>query len=285
MKTISAVVLALFLGASKQDVTMDKLDVYPSDDELEAMDLSFYDLAQLEDLGVDTAVELLQNRPDTEFSEKNAKHLEHRIDVWEKKQAEIELMKENMLMTVIGNNEDVFGQIDQAEINLQRVMKFDIDNYLAKQNQIDELALMEEDLAPIESLLEVEDAAPMDDTTVPKRTSWFPNLFQAYYDMTEQFDEFLSAKMDKIRADYKDVSFLQMFICCNLVVFSVAATIGWLFYTPPGSQQRSQTKKLQNDNIVSIPVDFENMKVPKKQIKKQLKSLVKGKKNTKESML
>ena len=145
---------------------------------------------------------------------------------------------------------------------------------------------MEEDLAPIESLLESGDVeAPLDDSNIPEKTSWFPNLFQAYYDKTLEFDEFASAKMDKIRADYKDVSFLQMFICCNLVVFSVAASIGWLFYTPPGSQQRSQSKKVQNNNIVSIPVDFENMKVPKKQIKKQLKSLVKGKKDTKESML
>lgn len=54
------------------------------------MDLSFYELSELEDLGVETAVTLLQNRPDTPESERNAKHLEHRIEVWETKQAEIE---------------------------------------------------------------------------------------------------------------------------------------------------------------------------------------------------
>ena len=47
-------------------------------------------------------------------------------------------MKEKMLMAVIGVNSDVIEEIDQAEIRLNRIMKFDIDNYLAKQNQIEE---------------------------------------------------------------------------------------------------------------------------------------------------
>lgn len=131
-------ILALFIGATQQKVTEEKLNFYPSDEELEAMDLSFYELSELEDLGVETAVNLLQNRPDTPESEANAQFLEHRIDVWEKKQAEIELMKEKMLMDVIVVNTDVIEEIDQAEIKLNRIMKFDIDNYLAKQNQIEE---------------------------------------------------------------------------------------------------------------------------------------------------
>lgn len=44
--------------------------------------------------------------------------------------------------------------------------------------------------------------------TTVESSSWFPNLFQAYADKTEEFDEYLSGKMEKIRADYKDVSFL-----------------------------------------------------------------------------
>lgn len=69
-----------------------------------------------------------------------------------------------------------------------------------------------------------------------------------------------------------------------MAIFSLAASIFCVFYKPPGHHQ-VPAKKMQKDQIVSIPVDFENMKVPKKQIKKQLKTLIKGKPNTKESML
>lgn len=194
-------------------------------------------------------------------------------------------MKEKMLMAVIGVNSDVIEEIDQAEIRLNRIMKFDIDNYLAKQNQIEEYEL-ENEFNELETLFGDEDQLEVTSmaATPAESSSWFPNLFQAYADKTEEFDEYLSGKMEKIRADYKDVSFLQLYICCNLAIFSLAASIFWLFYKPPGHHQVAG-KKMQKDQIVSIPVDFENMKVPKKQIKKQLKSLIKGKPNTKESML
>ena len=90
--------------------------------------------------------------------------------------------------------------------------------------------------------------------------------------------------MDNIRKDYKDVSFFQCLLYCHLVVFSIAATVGYMFYTPPGSAKNTN-KKGQDSTIINIPVDFQNLKAPKKEIKKQLKSLVKSEKKVKESML
>jgi hypothetical protein len=42
---------------------------------------------------------------------------------------------------------------------------------------------------------------------------------------------------------------------------------------------------MKDNMLINFPVDFKNIKAPKKEIKKQLKNLVQGKKNTKESML
>jgi hypothetical protein len=109
---------------------------------------------------------------------------------------------------------------------------------------------------------------------------------QTFAAKVDVLDEKMSDIMDGIRAEYKDVSFLQILICCNLVVFSIAATVGYLFYTPPGSfKGHSTQKKIQDQILINIPVDFENIKVPKKEIKKQLKNIIKKDKNTKESML
>ena len=62
--------------------------------------------------------------------------------------------------------------------------------------------------------------------------------FQWYSDNFEYYDEIMSNYMDGIRAEYKDISFWQLLICCNLVVISIAATVGYMFYTPPGSYKQ-----------------------------------------------
>merc|ERR1719503_399940 len=79
---------------------------------------------------------------------------------------------------------------------------------------------------------------------------------QKFAAKVDHLDEKMSDYMDGIRAEYKDVSFLQILVCCNLIVFSIAATVGYLFYTPPGSQGHSTHKKIQDTTLINIPVDF-----------------------------
>jgi len=67
----------------------------------------------------------------TEHSMKNAKHLEHRIKVWEEKSKIVDLMKEKSLEAE-DDEEDIIGLVDEAEMDLKRIMKFDLDNFKAK---------------------------------------------------------------------------------------------------------------------------------------------------------
>lgn len=93
----TAAVLALLLGATQQKVSIDKLNFYPSDKQLDEMDLSYYKPEELDNLEVATAMNLMQNTKKTPHSIKNMKHLEHRIEVWQQKQELLDLMKEKML--------------------------------------------------------------------------------------------------------------------------------------------------------------------------------------------
>ena len=78
-----AAVLALLFGVAQQKVTFDKINVYPTDEQLDNMDLSFYNKQDLQDLD---ATNLLANKKKSQYHMKNAEHLEHRMQVWQQKE-------------------------------------------------------------------------------------------------------------------------------------------------------------------------------------------------------
>lgn len=257
-----AAVLALLFGVAQQKVTFDKINVYPTDEQLDNMDLSFYNKQDLQDLD---ATNLLANKKKSQYHMKNAEHLEHRMQVWQHKEQILKTMKDKMLL-LEDDDEDIIGMIDEAEMDLYRIKKFDIDNFNAKQNQIEQYEREVADLVTPEEEGE-EDLS----------------YLQSFAAKIDKVDQKMSSVMDNIRAEYKDITFLQCLIYCHLVVFSIAATVAYMFYIPPGKVNYG--KKTPENTLINIPVNFQNMKVPKKEIKKQLKQLVKGGNNAKESML
>jgi hypothetical protein len=130
MKTAAAI-LCLFLGATQSKVDVEKLNFYPSDEELENMDISFYSAEELETLDTQNVQDLLKNKLESEHSQRNVQHLEHRIRVWEEKSKIVDLMKEKSL-DAEADGEDIIGMVDEAEMDLKRIMKFDMDNFMAK---------------------------------------------------------------------------------------------------------------------------------------------------------
>lgn len=110
------------------------------------MDLSYYKTEELDNLGVNAAMDLMANHEKTPHTIKNINHLQHRIEVWEQKQATLDLMKEKMLDAE--DDMDVIEMVSDAETDVYRIMKFDIDSFMAKQNQIDEYEQMEVNKKP-----------------------------------------------------------------------------------------------------------------------------------------
>jgi len=200
-------------------------------------------------------------------------HLQHRIEVWEQKQATLDIMKEKMVLEadVADDEEDIVALVSEAETDVYRIMKFDIDSFMAKQSQIDQY---EEEQQQVNKKPKDDDGEEEDDLSYVQKLAA----------KIDHYDNKMSDVMDNIRKEYKDITFFECLLYCHLVVFSIAATVGYMFYTPPGSAKNSY-KKVKDNTLINIPVDFQSMKVPKKEIKKQLKSLVNSEKNTKESML
>jgi len=200
-------------------------------------------------------------------------HLQHRIEVWEQKQATLDIMKEKMVLEadVADDEEDIVALVSEAETDVYRIMKFDIDSFMAKQSQIDQY---EEEQQQVNEKPKDDDGEEEDDLSYVQKLAA----------KIDHYDNKMSDVMDNIRKEYKDITFFECLLYCHLVVFSIAATVGYMFYTPPGSAKNSY-KKVKDNTLINIPVDFQSMKVPKKEIKKQLKSLVNSEKNTKESML
>lgn len=262
------------------------------------MDLSFYKTEELDNLGVNVAMDIMANHEKTPHTIKNIEHLQHRITVWEQKQATLDLMKEKMLEAE-DDEEDIIGMVSEAETDVYRIMKYDIDSFMAKQEQIDhyeqeeqiaankkpkddeedeedEEKEGEEDLAYLQSKNEEDEE---DEEDEGEEDLGYLKSFAAKID---HYDNKMSDIMQNIRTEYKDITFLQCLVYCHLVVFSIAATVGYMFYTPPNS---AATQKMKDNMLINIPVNFQSIKTPKKEIKKQLKNLVEGKKDTKESML
>lgn len=258
------------------------------------MDLSYYKTEELDNLGVNAAMDLMANHKKTPHTIKNINHLQHRIEVWEQKQATLDLMKEKMLDAE--DDLDVITMVSEAETDVYRIMKFDIDSFMAKQNQIDQYE--QEQVAVNQAPMDDEDDEDEEDEEVAAVKAIAMDeddaddaddeddlgYLQSFAAKVDHYDRKMSNIMDDIRKEYKDITFLQCLLYCHLVVFSIAATVGYLFYTPPGSH-KSNYKKVQDNTFINIPVDFQSIKTPKKEMKKQLKNLVKQEKNTKESML
>jgi hypothetical protein len=206
-------------------------------------------------------------------------------------------MKEKMLeaddMDILEGDFDAMAMVSEAESDMYRIMKFDIDNFMAKQNQIDEYEQEQEEQVVVNKTPKDDDEEEEEDEDVVDVKSIVMEedeeeedlgYLQSFAAKVDSYDKKMSNIMDNIRKEYKDITFLQCLLYCHLVIFSIAATVGYMFYTPPGSY-KGNYKKVQDNTLINIPVDFQNIKTPKKAMKKQLKNLIKQEKNTKESML
>jgi hypothetical protein len=148
-------------------------------------------------------------------------------------------------------------------------MKYDVDSFLAR-----EISLMQDEKCQI---LKGEDVHQIEGGDKFSLTS----LQQTFTKYEKKADDF----MDKIRTDYADITLIECIVYANLVVFSLAATVAYLFYQPPNMETNAKKHAIaMKPPMINLPVNFENMKVPKKQIKKSLKKQV-NEKNTTENML
>merc|ERR1712166_831117 len=101
-------------------------------------------------------------------------------------------------------------------------MKFDIDSFMAKQSQIDQY---EEEQQQVNKKPKDYDGEEEDDLSYVQKLAA----------KIDHYDNKMSDVMDNIRKEYKDITFFECLLYCHLVVFSIVATVGYMFYTPPGS--------------------------------------------------
>merc|ERR1712032_981070 len=103
-------------------------------------------MGELDNLGVNAAMDLMANHERTPHTIKNIEHLQHRIQVWEQKQATLDLMKEKMLDVEdadldllkakmldaddADDEDDIIGMVSEAETDIYRIMKYDIDSFM-----------------------------------------------------------------------------------------------------------------------------------------------------------
>ena len=99
----------------------------------------------------------------------------------------------------------------------------------------------------------------------------------------DDIEEQVEPMMAKFRADYKHLSLLECILYANLFVFSIAASVFYCFYTPPNKER--VYNKGNNNPVINIPVNIDAMRMPKKEIKKQLKKVVKDQKAEKETLI
>ena len=167
------------------------------------------------------------------------------------------------------------SMMEDAQLNVRRVIKYDIDSYIA-----DDKLIMDEEEEEGEEEHEGEDD-PEEDKKI--LTSLYSQDLGSEMTWEEKWD----SMMEKVRADYQHLSLLQCILYANLIVFSIAATVAYMFYIPPGQNKRNSAKNSEG-RILNMPsVNLETIKVPKKEIKKQLKKVVKNdpKKNAKELLI
>merc|ERR1712032_647478 len=165
---------------------------YPSDKELNTMDLSYYKTEELDNLGVNAAMDLMANHEKTPHTIKNINHLQHRIEVWEQKQATLDLMKEKMLDAE--DDMDVIEMVSDAETDVYRIMKFDIDSFMAKQNQIDEYEQKEVNKKPKDDEEEEEDVEAVKAVVMEEEDEKDENLgyIQSFAAKVQHYDDKMS---------------------------------------------------------------------------------------------
>lgn len=215
----------------------------------------------------------------------NVVHMRHRMEVWDDRMEKVGKMK----MLVDANeeiiNEDLVQMVLHSEEGVKRTMKYDVDSFLARQINLSEDECVDEVEEPEEETPkakpkakkgEVDPAPGGDDLDV----SYLKSMQMTIDKYSKKHEDF----MDKLRADYKGISLIECIVYANLIVFSLAATVAYLFYDAPGSASSERRKDKMKNTMINIPVNFGNVKVPKKVIKMQLKKKV-NEKDTTENML
>lgn len=183
------------------------------------------------------------------------------MEVWDDKLEKLDQMKEMMKDNEEMVDEELISTLQETEMDVRRSIKYDVDSFLARAITLDE------------------DYVDCEEVELETSLTTMQAMEQTYAKYDKKLEDF----MDKLREDYKDISFLECIVYTNLVVFSLAATVAYLFYQPPGSVKVAPRK--DRKTLVNIPVNFASVKVPKKEIKKQLNKIVKNDKDTSESML
>merc|ERR1712224_320087 len=212
-------------------------------------------------------------------------HLEHRMELWEQKMAMVEELKTLIDASPELVDEEMILTAQSAKMEVRRSMKYDIDSFMAREAVLaerehahfygeDDMELMNFDVeydVGTETVMEREheevyggdDLELMDFQAVEYATET-PSMFDKY---EKKMDDF----MEKLRADYADVTLLQCILYANLVVFSIAATVAYMFYQPPSMETNAKKHALANMPVLSA---LGNLKMTKKEAKKSFKKKV-----------
>jgi len=99
--------------------------------------------------------------------------------------------------------------------------------------------------------------------------------------MFEKYEKKMDDFMEKFRADNANLSLIQCILYANLVVFSIAATVAYMFYQPPSLETNAKKHAIANMPVLSA---LGALKMTKKEAKKSFKKQV-NQKDTTENML
>ena len=140
-------VVAMLLGATQGALYSDPQH-YMSDEQLALEDLSIFTTEDLENLNVEEAIKMIEdnkvNRAHSQLRMKNVKHIEHRMNVWEEKVALLEEMQALVEQNGAEFKEELLGDVQESEDQIKRMMKYDIESFIAKENAITEFEAKKE---------------------------------------------------------------------------------------------------------------------------------------------
>lgn len=173
-------------------------------------------------------------------------------------------------------DEELMQLVKNAELNVKRTIKYDLDAFIALDDELNkqgaECPEADQDELNAEILMMEEDAAIEEAPEQAAEVEAPVESVKTWEQTFEEFEKMQDEFMEKLRRDYKDVTLIECIVYANLIVFSLAATVAFLFYDSPKKYVAPK-----NSTLISFPVDFENVKVPKKEIKKSFKKVIKEK--------
>ena len=139
-------VVACLLGAAKSAA-------FKTDEQLDELDLSSYSEEALKNFNIKDTLQLIKKNKvsDSKMKKNNLSFMEHRLEVWEDKLAKLDKMESLMDAKPDEVDQEVLDMYHEAELDIKRILKYDMDNYVAEDEAINELeslsAQKQDDLA------------------------------------------------------------------------------------------------------------------------------------------